>query len=177
MHFALANPCESTICETLLKVYFLPAAPLLLASSRTSLLSLVILNVFTLFVITILTHSKHRLPFICLPQLLHYSDMPTNPRRNTVTQLFQEHKIVCNLPDLSCSHIFFSLKSFSRGAQNDRVSASLIPMSLNAFSISSQRAEGRLGRDHCPLKETWQQQANCPALTSKIKPASFTILQ
>ena len=46
MQFALANPCENTICETLGKVNLLPPPPLLRASSRTSLLSLVIFNVF-----------------------------------------------------------------------------------------------------------------------------------
>ena len=72
---------------------------------------------------------------------------------STVTQLFQEHKIVFNLPDLSCSHIF-SFKSLSRLSPNDRISAPLIQMSLNVFSTSSQRADWR--RHHCPLKETWQ---------------------
>ena len=49
MHFALANPCENTICETLRKVYLLTAPPRLRARHRTRLLSLVLLNVFTLF--------------------------------------------------------------------------------------------------------------------------------
>ena len=41
-------------CQTLQKMYLFLAPPLLWALSRTCLLSLVILNVFTLFVITIL---------------------------------------------------------------------------------------------------------------------------
>ena len=122
MHFALANPCENTICETLRKVYLLTAPPRLRARHRTRLLSLVLLNVFTLFVVTILkpivSVSADFLSFVC-PN----PDMPTNQRRNTVTQLFQEHKIVCNLPDLSCSHKFFRLKSLSRRVRNDRLSA------------------------------------------------------
>ena len=108
MHFALANPCENTICETLRKVYLLTAPPRLRARHRTRLLSLVLLNVFTLSVVTILkpivSVSADFLSTVC-PN----PDMPTNLRRNTVTQLFQEHKIVCNLPDFSCSHIFFCL--------------------------------------------------------------------
>ena len=121
MHFALAKPCENTICETLRKVYLLTAPPRLRARRRTRLLSLVLLNVFTLFVLTILkpivSVSADFLSFVC-PN----PDMPTNLRRNTVTLLFQEHKIVCKLPDLSCSHIFFRLKSLSRRARNDRLS-------------------------------------------------------
>ena len=120
MHFALANPCENTIIESLLKVYLLPAPSLLWARHRTRLLSLVILNVFTLFVLSILYfHCKCQLPPLCLP---HYPNMPTNLRRNTVTQLFQEHKIMCNLPDFGCSHIFFSLKSLSTRARDDSIS-------------------------------------------------------
>ena len=67
MHFTLANPCENTICETLREVYLLPAPPLLLARSRTRLLSLFILNVFTLFVVTILKPivSADFLSFVC----------------------------------------------------------------------------------------------------------------
>ena len=45
---------KNTFCKTLWKVYLLPAPPRLRAHSRSSLLSLVILNVFTLFVITII---------------------------------------------------------------------------------------------------------------------------
>ena len=67
MHFALANPCENAICETLLKMYSLLAPPLLLAHNRTRLLSLVILNVFTLFIITVLKPiiSFDFLSFVC----------------------------------------------------------------------------------------------------------------
>ena len=82
----------------------------------------------------------------CLPQMLHYPGMPNNLWRNTVTQLFQEHKIVCNLPDLGCSDIFFCFKSLSRLSQNDRISASLILLTLNVFSISLTLAKGRLKR-------------------------------
>ena len=121
MLFELANPCENLICKTLRKVYLLTAPTRLLARRRTRLLSLVLLNVFTLFVLTILkpivSVSADFLSFVC-PN----PDMPTNLRRNTVTLLFQEHKIVCKLPDLSCSHIFFRLKSLSRRARNDRLS-------------------------------------------------------
>ena len=91
MHFALANPCENTICETLRKVYLLTAPPRLRARHRTRLLSLVLLNVFTLFVVTILkpivSVSADFLSFVC-PN----PDMPTNLRRNLFTQLFQERK-------------------------------------------------------------------------------------
>ena len=67
MHFALANPCENTICVTLRKVYLLPAPSWLWVRRRTRLLSLVILNVFTLFVITILKPivSADFLSFVC----------------------------------------------------------------------------------------------------------------
>ena len=161
----LAKPCKNTICETLRKVYLLTAPPRLRARHRTRLLSLVLLNVFTLFVVTILkpivSVSADFLSFVC-PN----PDMPTNQRRNTVTQLFQEHKIVCNLPDLSCSHKFFRLKSLSRRVRNDRLSAWLIPMSLN---VSQDIIVHR--------KKLNGQQANCPALASEIEPASFAILQ
>ena len=88
MHFALANPCENTICETLRKVYLLTAPPLLLARRRTCLLSLVLLNVFTLFAVATLKPivSAYFHSFVC-PN----PDMPTNLRRN-FTQLFQERK-------------------------------------------------------------------------------------
>ena len=54
MHLALVNPFENTICETLQKVYLLLVPLRLLVSSRICLLSLVIINAFTLLVITIL---------------------------------------------------------------------------------------------------------------------------
>ena len=70
------------------------APPLLWARSKTRLLSLFILNVFTLFVVTILKLivSADFLSLVC-PKCLTI-------RTNTVLQLFQEHKIVCNLRDL-----------------------------------------------------------------------------
>ena len=86
------------------------------------------------------------LPLLFLPQFLHYPGMPTNLWRNTVTQLFQEHKIMYNLPNISCSHIFFRFKSLSRRSLNDIISASLIHLSLNIFSISSTLAKGRQKR-------------------------------
>ena len=109
-------------------------------------------------------------------QMLHYPGMPTNAWRNTVAQLFQKHKIVCKLHDLSCSHIFFRFKSLSRQSRNDRISASLIQLSVNVFSVW-QGADGR--GHHWPLKETWQTalQGGCPALASEIEAASFAILQ
>ena len=79
--------------------------------------------------------------------------MPTNLWGNTVTQLFQEHKMVCNYLTSSCSHIFFRFKSLSRQSRNDRISASLIQLSVNVFSVW-QGADGR--GHHWPLKETWQ---------------------
>ena len=41
--------------------------------------------------------------------------MPTNLWCNikSVTQLYQVHRILCNLPGLSCSHIFFHFKQLS----------------------------------------------------------------
>ena len=53
MHFALANPCENTICETLRKVYLLLPPPGSGRARSTRSISVVILNVFRLFVITI----------------------------------------------------------------------------------------------------------------------------
>ena len=105
MHLALANPCENTISQGFPNFARFPQL-----RARHSLLSLVLLNVFTLFVVTILkpivsASANFRVLSIVCPT----PDMPTNLRRNTVTQLFQEHKIVCNLPDFSCSHIFFCL--------------------------------------------------------------------
>ena len=54
-------------CKTLLKVYLLLAPPRLWARGRTCLLSLAILNVFTLFVITSLKPivSANYLSFVC----------------------------------------------------------------------------------------------------------------
>ena len=114
-----------------------------------------LVNVFTLVFITILrpTVSADLHSFVC-PKCFTIQVMPTNLWRWTVTQLFQEHKISCDLPDLSCPHIFFRFKSLSRRSRNDRISASLIPMTLKVFSISSQRADGI--RHHYLLKETWQ---------------------
>ena len=140
------NLCEITICETSL------APPRLLARSWTLLLSLVILTVFTLFVIAILKPMVSACFSPWLPQMLHYPDMPTNLWRNTVIKLIQEHKIVCNLPDLSCSHVFFAFKSLSRHSRNDRVSASLIQWSLNVFSISSTLAKGGWKRRSLAIK-------------------------
>ena len=157
MHLALVNPCENTICETLWKVYLF-LAPLSpgsgQASRSTSPLSTVILNVFRLVVITIpkLIVSVIVLSFVCPKsftiQATRYGTcQPTNLWWNTkpVTQFFRVHRndrIVCNLPDLSCSHIFFSFKSLSRRSRNDRTSALLILFSLKVFSVSSTLAKG-----------------------------------
>ena len=63
---------ESPFSEYLgFHIYCYPPSPLVLGQTRrsTGLLSLVILNVFRLFVITI--PSACRLPLLCLPQMLH----------------------------------------------------------------------------------------------------------
>ena len=55
MHLALANPCGNTVCKTLLEVYLLlaPPTPAQAGPAAAHPLSLVILNVFRLFIITI----------------------------------------------------------------------------------------------------------------------------
>ena len=117
------------------------APPLLWARSKTRLLSLFILNVFTLFVVTILKLivSADFLSLVC-PKCLTI-------RTNTVLQLFQEHKIVCNLRDSirSCVtygtyHIFFGFKSLSRRSGNDRISASMI-QTFSPFPRQGQTEE------------------------------------
>ena len=62
IRFALANPCENTICEILRKVYLLHPHP-----GSCPVAELVILYVFTLFVITILEPivSAGFLSFVC----------------------------------------------------------------------------------------------------------------
>ena len=111
-------------CQILIKMHLFLAPPLLWASgpsaepassawsSPTSSHSLSSLSLNPLY-------NKHWLPLLCLPQMLQNPGMPTN---QPVTQLFQEHKIVWFLPDLTCSHIFFHFKSLSRKSQNDRKS-------------------------------------------------------
>ena len=130
-------------CKTVGKVYLLLAPPLLLTSCRTSLPNLVILNVFTLFAITILNPMVSA-DFL-IATLFRYANQPNiEPMmKYKASYMFWEHKIVCNLPDLSCIHIFFHFKSLSRLSWNDRTSASLIQFSLNIFSISSTLANGR----------------------------------
>ena len=126
-------------CKTVGKVYLFLAPPLLLALCRTSLPNLVILNVFTLFAITILNPIVSA-DFL-IASLSRYANQPM--MKYKASYMFWEHKIVCNLPDLSCIHIFFHFKSLSRLSWNDRTSASLIQFSLNIFSISSTLANGR----------------------------------
>ena len=83
--------------------------------------------------------------------------------------MFQVHRTVCDLPDLSCSQIFFCFKSLSMRSRNDRISASLIPLSLNEYFLHFPR-QGR-------RKKLDRQQANCPALAFKINRASLGNLQ
>ena len=129
------------------------------------------------------THRKRSLPLLCLPQILYYPDTPTNIWWNTrsISQFFQVHSIVCNFPDLNCSHIFFHFKSLSRRSRHDRTSTSLIPLSLNVFSISLTLAKGRQNKKSLDIighgKKLDRQQADCPTLAFEIEPSSFAILQ
>ena len=134
-------------CETFWNVYLLqnPTHTLRQGQLQPRLLSMGILNVFRLFIITI---PKPIASAIFLSFSVPNASLciQTNLRWNTrsVTHLLQVHKIVYNLPDLSCSHIFFRFKLPSRRSLNDRTPASLITLSLNVFSISPTMAEGRL---------------------------------
>ena len=77
MHFALANPCENTICKTLRKMYLLlaphprlrpgPEHPLNKRGHPQCLQ--------TLRHHDPQTHLKRSLPLLCLPQKLHYPGM------------------------------------------------------------------------------------------------------
>ena len=87
--------------------------------------------------------------------------MPTN---QPVTQLFQEHKIVCVLPDLACSHIFFHFKSFSRW------SGILIPLSPFPQPFGKRPKKTSLAIERNLTDSS-------PALSFEIEPASFAILQ
>ena len=121
------------------------------------------------------THRKRRLPLLCLPQMLQYPGMPTNQWWNTkaVTQLFQVHRIVCNLPDLSCSYIFFSFKSFSRQSRNDKHQHhwSRFAVCFLHFLIfgKGQTEEDIISH----WKKLDRQQADCLVLAFKTKPSRF----
>ena len=106
----------------------------MLAPPLLSLLSLVILNCSTCFTIKIYQPTYEEI------------QSQTQP----VTQLFQEHKIMCNLPDSSCSSIFLCFKSLSRPSQNDRISASQCLWTFSLFPWLWHKGH------HRPLKETWQ---------------------
>ena len=101
MHLALANPCENTIWETLLKVYLFLAPPLLLACCRIGLLSLVILEVFTLFIITILKPIVRAcfLSSVCPKCFTIQVCQPVMIYKASYTD-FQVQKIIFNLPAL-----------------------------------------------------------------------------
>ena len=179
-----------TYCKTLRKVYLLLSPPLLRARHRTRLLSLVILHfftMFTLFAITILKpigeNNKLWLPLLCLPQILRYPGMPSNLWRNLVTQLFQEHEIVCNLPDLKCSQTFFSFKSLSSLSRYNRISASLIqlPLDVSQFpQIDLDFGNGIRKKTLSAIERNLTDSRLIVPLwvsASKIEPASFAILQ
>ena len=134
MHFALANPCENTICKTLRKVYLLNAPP------RRTLL------------------QKHR---------------------NTLTLLFQEHKIVCNLPDLSCYHIQVLLFQVTLQAIMKWQNISITdPVVSECFLHFLDFGKGQTEEDIIGHRKKFdRQQADCPALAFENKPASLSILQ
>ena len=110
-------------------------------------------------------HSKCRLPLLCLPKGMP-SCQTTYEELEMLIQLhrFQEHKIVCNLPDLSCSVLLFlqcstycSISSHSPG--NHKMTEyqhhwSNCLWMFSPFSWLWQTADSR--RHHWPLKETWQ---------------------
>ena len=145
MHFqvALANPCENTIWETLLKVCLLLAPPRPLRSDRsrrrTCLLSLVILNVFTpwLFIITILKPMVCTgfLSFVCPKCFIIQVCQPTYEeiQLHNVSRA-QDPKIVCYLPDFN---LFPHILLFQ--SRKDRISASLIQLSLKTSTLAKGR--------------------------------------
>ena len=105
------------------------------------LLSMVILNVFRLFIITFPKSivSAVLLSFVCPKCFIMYANQPMT---KSVTQL-------CNLPDLSCSQILFRFKPLSRQHQHHWSSCLWM---FSPFLQPWQRADGR--RHHWPWKET-----------------------
>ena len=119
-----------------------PPFPLLrTCQKQPSLLSMVILNVFRLFISTFPKSiiSSVFFSFVCPKCFIMYANQTVLRYKinyTVVSSTWESNDgIVCNLPDLSCSDIFFRFKLLSRPLWNDRTSASLIHLSLNVFSI------------------------------------------
>ena len=96
-----------------------------------SLLSLVVLSVLRLCFITNPkpTVSAVFFSFVC-PKFFNIPlCQPTFDEIQLVTQLYQVHRVISNLPDMSCCHILFHLKSLLMQSWNDITSASLISLS------------------------------------------------